>query len=147
MLEERGWMRFNSLIQVTKKSTGLELFTNVVYHFHIDYKYYMPCKHIDYRPYVINDLIHLQPPNRHSIQNRRSIRMTKKMCEIMKNNFCQLGAEWVIVRGLHLKLYTRHMYPIPKHMTIFYCSNSIICIQPIWIYCENLYGSDGSNES
>lgn len=58
MLEERGWMRLDILIKETNKSIELELFTNVAFHPHNDFIYYV---RIDYRPSVINYLLHLQP--------------------------------------------------------------------------------------
>lgn len=86
MLEERVWMGFNSLIEVTKNLFGwnsLLMFPNILTNM---------CEvnmFIDYRPFVSNALLNLKPLNMCIIQNRRSIKMTEEMCVIKKNDFCQ----------------------------------------------------------
>lgn len=45
--------------------------------------------------------------------------MAEKMCKIMKNDFFQLGTEWVIVNGVPLRFLTRHMHPILKALSPF----------------------------
>lgn len=68
---------------------------------------------------MINSLLPLQPPSRCSIQNRKGISMTKQICKVMKDEFCQPGDEWVIVRGKPLRFCTGKIRPIPKAWTYF----------------------------
>lgn len=111
MLEERGWMRLDILIKETNKSIELELFTNVAFHTHNDFIYYV---RIDYHLSVINYLLHLQPKKYVQYPKQKGYQYDRDMCETMRNEFCQPGDEWVIVRGKPLKLLTRQMHHIPK---------------------------------
>lgn len=78
---------------------SFQFYANAALHPHKDYTPYVQGKHIDYRPFVINHLLHLIPLSRCSIQHRRGIiSMTEQMCEVMKNEFCQPEAKWVTVK-------------------------------------------------
>lgn len=45
--------------------------------------------------------------------------MTERIFKTVKEEFCQPGTEWVIVRGKSLKVRTRQMHPIPKAWASF----------------------------
>lgn len=112
-------MRFNNMIKETNKSIRLEFYTNASFRPHKYYTFYVRGKHIDYHPFVINSLIHPQLPSRCSIQNRRGVSMNEKTCDMMKNEFCQPGSQWVIVRAKPLRIHTRKTCSIPKALAYF----------------------------
>lgn len=45
--------------------------------------------------------------------------MIEQMCGVMKNQFCQPEAGWVIIMGKPLRLNTRQMHPIAKSWESF----------------------------
>lgn len=107
ILEYKGRMKFNNLIQNTNKSIGLNFFTHVGYYPLNEFMSYVWGKHIDYNPFVINVLLNLQPSHVCGIQNIRSHKITYKMYQIIKNEFCQPISEWVFVNGVSLRFLTR----------------------------------------
>lgn len=83
-------------------------------HPHKDYTSYVRGKSINFSLSRINYLLYIQPLSRCSIQNKMGISITERMCEITKEEFCQLKAEWLTVRVKPLRLCTWKMHPIPR---------------------------------
>lgn len=88
MLDERGWMTLNSMINEAYKSIGLEFYSNVSLCPFKDYTSYVQCKSLDYSPSRINALLYILPPHRCSVRNRRSGSMTPRMYEMILQEFC-----------------------------------------------------------
>ncbi|KAI5431551.1 hypothetical protein KIW84_035657 [Lathyrus oleraceus] len=119
MGEVRVWLSLNSMINETNKSIGLEFYANVALRQYKDYTSYVRGKSINYNPSRINYLLHLQPPNECSVQNRRNPTMNEERCEEMKNAFRQPGEDLAIVNGKPLSLNTKQIFLIPRAWASF----------------------------
>lgn len=85
MLEERGWMSLNSMIQKTNQSIGLELYVNDALHPRNNYISYVRGKSINYISSPINSILHIQPPIECKVKRIRNLIITKARCEEMIN--------------------------------------------------------------
>lgn len=118
VLEEKGWMMLNNLIKETNKFIGLEFFTNVILRMFKNHISYVWGQSIDYNASRINALLHLLPPHKCSVQNRRNASMTLRMYERILEEFCQSGAQWVIINERSLRLHSRDICIIPRAWTV-----------------------------
>ncbi|KAL5052836.1 hypothetical protein RYX36_033518 [Vicia faba] len=68
---------------------------------------------IDYSHRSINSLLHLNAPPNCSVQERRNHQLSDAQGEIMLDELCHQGEEWIMAQGKHIKLKIREMLPFP----------------------------------
>lgn len=91
MLETREWTHLNALIKEINQSIGFEFYANASYRNFKDYTSYVRDKFIDYSYIAINCLLRLNVPPRCNILNRRGIRLSNKMSQLMLEKFVTQG--------------------------------------------------------